>query len=95
MKEKVRISDLCCTGLYFFSTRDKFDCCYASEVASPSQIIGEHYVAPLYNHLIRTDHKVIYELIANRDVIFCGVPEQYDALATDPRMEELAAAVRS
>ncbi|MEZ9563317.1 capsular biosynthesis protein, partial [Vibrio splendidus] len=39
---------------------------------------GELYIAPLYNELIANNREVHYHLINREDVIFCGVPSEYD-----------------
>ena len=41
---------------------------------------GEIYVAPLYNQLIKTGVQIGYKEIAKDDVIFCGIPAEYEAL---------------
>lgn len=78
--EKQRISDLCCTGLYYFRTRALFEDAYRRERAAPSQPLAEDYVAPLYNHLISDGRTVRYRHIPDEDIKFCGVPAEYEAL---------------
>lgn len=77
--EKNPISDLCCTGLYHFNSAreylDAFD--HYSTLPSEQWEKGELYVAPLYNHLIRTGKKIHYNLIPREDVVFCGTPDEY------------------
>ncbi len=76
--EKRPISDLCCTGLYHFARADQFHAALAQERRRPSA--GELYVAPIYNHLIAAGLPIHYDLIARKDVVFCGVPLEYEAL---------------
>jgi hypothetical protein len=76
--EKVAISDLCSDGLYHFATAALFLEALAAERAAPSA--PELYIAPIYNHLIRQGHPVGYGEIAPRDLVFCGVPAEYEAL---------------
>lgn len=80
--EKRPISDLCCTGLYHF--RRAGDFLAAFEAAKTDETLlgpkSEIYVAPLYNWLIRQGRKVGYNVVARDDVIFCGVPSEYDDL---------------
>lgn len=83
--EKERISDLCCTGLYHFGSRHLFEEAYAQEQAAPSQPLKEHYIAPIYNQMIQRGRSVRFRTIPLEDVIFCGVPAEYEALATDSR----------
>lgn len=76
--EKVPISDLCCTGLYHFARAGDFRASLAAERLSPSA--GELYVAPLYNHLIRRGLRIHYAIVPRGEVLFCGIPAEYDAL---------------
>ena len=80
--EKVRISDLCSTGLYYFKHIELFLRLFERIENTPSGELqgGEKYVAPLYNHLIKAGSDVRYEVVAIKDVIFCGVPDEYEAL---------------
>lgn len=77
--EKVPISDLCCTGLYHFRSSEDFKVALEAERQSPSA--KELYVAPLYNHLIASGRKIHWHKVENSEVIFCGVPDEYEALA--------------
>lgn len=76
--EKRPISDLCCTGLYHFARAGDFAAALAAERTAPSA--PELYVAPLYNHLIRHGRRIHYQRIDAAEVIFCGVPAEYQAL---------------
>ena len=76
--EKRPISDLCCTGLYHFARAADFETALAAERAAPS--MNELYVAPLYNHLIARGLCVGYRLIERDEVVFCGTPEEYQAV---------------
>lgn len=82
--EKHRISNLCSTGLYYFRSRTIFEQAYAQERAEPSQALAEHYIAPIYNQMIRRGANVRYRTIPRSDVVFCGVPAEYEALQSDP-----------
>lgn len=77
--EKKPISDLCCTGLYYFSSIEDYLEAYNDYLTKPKTEWdkAELYVAPLYNHLINKDKKIYYHLIERKDVIFCGVPDEY------------------
>jgi hypothetical protein len=76
--EKRPISDLCCTGLYHFASAADFQMSLASERLHPST--AELYVAPLYNHLIGVGRVVHYQVIPMSEIVFCGVPSEYEAL---------------
>lgn len=80
--EKVRISDLCCTGLYQFGARRLFDAALAAERAAPSS--HELFVAPLYNHLIAQGLRIGWREVPAKSVILSGVPAEYEALLSDP-----------
>ena len=82
MAEKKRISDLCCTGLYHFSSTALFIDAYQQQLSAPESEwqAGELYVAPLYNFLLKEGFKFNYKLIDEKEVIFCGVPEEYEQL---------------
>jgi hypothetical protein len=46
------------------------------------------YIAPIYNHLIGAGARIGFGLIPARDVMFCGVPAEYEALLrTSPPYE--------
>lgn len=78
--EKRPISNLCCTGLYYFSRVDLFYGALKAERLAPQS--SELYVAPIYNHLIQSGGEVGYDVIDQSEVVFCGVPKEYEALQT-------------
>lgn len=82
VQEKVRISDLCSTGLYYFRNVALFQNLYKATAiqALASLQGGERYIAPLYNDAIRLGADIRYALIAPSDVLFCGTPDEYSAL---------------
>jgi hypothetical protein len=82
--EKQPISDLCCDGLYHFRRAGDFRSALAAERRAPT--LAELYVAPLYNHLIRSGARVHYDIVQSDAITFCGVPAEYDAvLASLPK----------
>ena len=40
---------------------------------------SEFYIAPMYNYLITNAKDVRYSVVNETDVIFCGIPEEYEA----------------
>ena len=78
--EKVEISRYCSTGLYYFSTASSFKTAYAQYLEHPCDGKAELYVAPLYNHLIREGKKIHIHVIDRSDVIFSGVPDEYEQI---------------
>jgi hypothetical protein len=77
--EKDPISDFCCTGLYHFKDKELFMKAYKNYVSLPKTdwVNGELYIAPMYNYLINKNYTIHYNLIENKDVVFCGVPKEY------------------
>ncbi|HAS6235508.1 TPA: glycosyltransferase family 2 protein [Vibrio vulnificus] len=78
--EKRPISDLCCTGLYYFNKVSDFKLSYNDYLNKPKELWekGELYVAPLYNFLIKNGKSIHYHKIEYDEVIFCGTPDEYD-----------------
>lgn len=78
--EKRPISDLCCTGLYHFAHFRDFEKAYDYWLNLPKEhwAKGELYIAPMYNYLINNHHTIHYHVIDRSEVIFCGVPSEYD-----------------
>lgn len=84
--EKDPISNLCCTGLYYFRRAGDFVDAFteAAAAGASSWSAGELYVAPLYNRLIAAGRDIRYHLIRRDEVIFCGTPDEYHAFLTAP-----------
>ncbi|ENE8726124.1 glycosyltransferase family 2 protein [Vibrio alginolyticus] len=80
VREKEQISNLCCTGLYHFSSSVDFFESYNDYIDKPKfeWEKGELYVAPLFNYLIGNNKEIRYDLIERDKVIFCGIPEEYE-----------------
>lgn len=82
--EKKAISNLCCTGLYHFASLQAFNSAYLFYLNQPELWHkGELYIAPIYNYLISQNEPVHYHLIKRNEVIFCGVPDEYEAFKYD------------
>lgn len=78
--EKLRISNLCSNGMYFFRSLLKFrEICFNS-INSNDLHKGEFYIAPLYNTIIELGLKVQYIETSIEDNIFCGTPYEYEKL---------------
>lgn len=91
--EKRPISDLCCTGLYYFGTTGLFQDAFRRTVAAfPGSDLQEMYVAPMYNLLIADGRDVRYHVIPSDAVIFCGVPAEYEAFLSAPLPPAMQAA---
>ena len=76
--EKVVISQLGSTGLYWFRRAKNFMRHFSQSNQPLSS--GELYVAPIYNSLIGAGLDIRYEIVDVEDVIFCGIPQQYQKL---------------
>jgi NDP-sugar pyrophosphorylase family protein len=78
--EKVRISNLCSTGLYYFRSAGLFLDVYGEVEFLPAEQLqgGERYVAPLYNRLLERGGDIRYHQIDPGEVIFCGTPAEYE-----------------
>jgi dTDP-glucose pyrophosphorylase len=78
--EKNPISDLCCTGLYHFTSALDYLDAYNNYLSKPESEWekGELYVAPLYNYLINKNKDIHYNVIDKNEVIFCGTPVEYN-----------------
>lgn len=76
--EKVRISDYCSNGFYYFSSKlqfvNLFDCSIAPGFGE------ERYICPLYNNLIDSDVFVVNKEVPSSVLLFSGIPEEYQAL---------------
>lgn len=73
--EKIRISNLCSTGLYYFRNSNIFREALYKEKQSAK--ISELYVAPLFNHLIDKKLDVRFAEVPSENLSFCGVPGEY------------------
>lgn len=73
--EKVRISEFCSNGLYYFKSALEFSkkVKLALDVFDGSEI----YIAPLYNDYIEEKKCVKYKEVSLNDIEFCGTPQEY------------------
>ncbi|AYC99592.1 capsular biosynthesis protein [Neorhizobium sp. NCHU2750] len=77
--EKVRISNLCSSGLYQFASAatfmNEFDAIRNRPVA---ELQGhERYIAPLYNAMIQKGKTVVYRVMDADNIKFSGTPAEY------------------
>lgn len=78
--EKREISKYCSTGLYYFKSSEMFLNAYVENQEKPITGVAELYVAPLYNYMIAKSLKIHTHVIDRQDVIFSGVPSEYEDL---------------
>ncbi len=78
--EKKEISKYCCTGLYFWRYAKDFIRVFNEYQQKSLNDVdaGEYYIAPMYNNLISEGADVRYSVISCSDVVFCGVPSEYE-----------------
>lgn len=77
--EKKEISSFCSTGIYYFRETASFINAYNQSLEyNALGDIKEFYVAPLYNQLISKGKNIHVNIINKEEVIFCGVPQEYE-----------------
>ena len=78
--EKIRISELCSNGLYYFSSI----ALYLQTFIEFEKInnYNELFIAPMYNVLINKGHLVKYTLLEKDQTLFSGTPIEYEKLKT-------------
>lgn len=75
--EKKEASKFCCTGLYHFESASLYKKTYEEYEKLENE--QELYIAPMYNLLV-DKHPVKFTIINKNEVIFCGTPDEYEAL---------------
>ncbi|WP_340616510.1 glycosyltransferase family 2 protein [Xenorhabdus entomophaga] len=77
--EKIPVSNLCSTGLYYFSKATDYINAFEFMASLDPQewINNELYIAPMYNCLIKEGKKIKFNIIEREKVIFCGTPSEY------------------
>lgn len=87
--EKVPISNYCSTGGYYFSAAGDFMEAYEDSIANEITTLGEYYVAPMYNYLIERGKMFKVDIVNREEVIFCGVPAEYENLDKSALLDAL------
>lgn len=78
--EKVRISNLCSDGLYYFKNISTFLKLVETALEQQDFVKGELYIAPLYNRMIERGDIINYDLIQESQISFCGTPDEYETI---------------
>lgn len=81
VREKVRISQHCTLGAYYFRTAGLYQQLYHSYYTQGGEQnleMGERYVAPLYNHLIQLGGEVYIDTIPQKVVHILGTPQELE-----------------
>lgn len=77
VREKLRISDNCTLGAYYFSSAELYKKLYDEYYSDDSNLEkNEKYIAPLYNYMISKGMKVTISNIAADKVHVLGTPEE-------------------
>ncbi len=77
VREKVRISDNCTLGAYYFSSARLYKELYEEYYADDSNMEkNEKYIAPLYNFMIEKGMPVTISIVDKKKVHVLGTPEE-------------------
>lgn len=77
VREKVRISDNCTLGAYYFSSAALYKQMYGEYYSDDSKMEkNEKYIAPLYNYMIEKGRQVTISIIDAKKVHVLGTPEE-------------------
>ena len=77
VREKVRISDNCTLGAYYFSSAELYKSLYEEYYADDSRMEkNEKYIAPLYNFMIEKGMPVTISIVNAKKVHVLGTPEE-------------------
>lgn len=80
VREKVRISDNCTLGAYYFSSAKLYKDLYDEFYADDSRMEkNEKYIAPLYNFMIEKGMQVTISIVDAKKVHVLGTPEELQA----------------
>lgn len=85
--EKLRISNLCSNGLYYFDSIFIFNK-YFNQMCDNNNNYKELFVAPLYNYLIKDNRIVKYLKIPINKTVFSGTPQEYELLKLTYRSDD-------
>lgn len=88
VREKVRISDNCTLGAYYFKTCELYEKLYQEYYSTEEKLEkGEKYVAPLYNYMIEKGMEVRISIIDYGKVHVLGTPEELEIFKREYRNE--------
>jgi NDP-sugar pyrophosphorylase family protein len=76
--EKIRISNLCSNGLYYFLSVGLFKQIFIE--FEKNNDYKELFIAPMYNFLIKKNLGVKYLLLEQNQTLFAGTPTEYEQL---------------
>lgn len=88
VREKVRISDNCTLGAYYFKSCELYENLYEEYYSTEEKLEkGEKYVAPLYNYMIEKGMEVRISIIDYGKVHVLGTPEELEVFKREFRNE--------
>lgn len=73
--EKIRVSDLCSIGLYYFKKWGDFKKIYSSYRKEIKKKYNEIYIAPIYSYLLKQNKEVGYVVLNEENIFILGTPE--------------------
>ncbi|MDO4265203.1 MAG: glycosyltransferase family 2 protein [Eubacteriales bacterium] len=76
VREKVRISDNCTLGAYYFSSAKLYKQLYEEYYDDSKMEKSEKYIAPLYNYMIKKGMEVTISIVNAAKVHVLGTPEE-------------------
>lgn len=80
VREKVRISDNCSLGAYYFSSAALYRNIYEEYYSNDGTLeCNEKYIAPLYNHMIEKGMQVTISIVDKGKVHVLGTPDELNA----------------
>lgn len=84
VREKVRISNNCTLGAYYFSSAALYKKMYNEYYVDESRMEkNEKYIAPLYNYMIENGMDVTISIVDENKVHVLGTPEELNAFIGD------------
>lgn len=84
VREKVRISDNCTLGAYYFSSARLYKDLYEEYYRDDSKLEkNEKYIAPLYNFMIEKGMPVTISIVNEKKVHVLGTPEELQVFLND------------
>lgn len=84
VREKVRISDNCTLGAYYFSSAKLYKDLYEEYYSDNSHLEkNEKYIAPLYNFMIEKGLNVTISIVDTKKVHVLGTPEELEVFKNE------------
>ena len=79
IREKVKISDNCTIGLYYFKSCKLYENLYQEYYSNNDHLEkNEKYIAPLYNHMLEKNMDIYINILPKEKVHVLGTPEEVE-----------------